>query len=183
MKISYNELPFWQLKGQSTHQYQRWLWGVPIRKQHCSRWQHEVAGEAVRYYCLCPTSMQLMKEEENDVLHFFPYSLQDSFVSQYIQQHVYRPEIIEWLFYFTFNFCFILKYSSLTMLCRFQVYGQVIQLYIYMHLFFIKFFSHLKITISQLLHGIEQSSLCYTIGPCWFSILSFLLECNCFTMH
>ena len=133
-------------------------------------------AEAVMYYCLCRTSMQLMKEEENSVLHFFPYSLQDSFVSQYIQQHVYWPETIGWLFYFTFNFCFILKYSSLTMLCRFQVYGQVIQLYIYMHLFFIKFFSHLKITISQLLHGIEQSSLCYTIGPCWFSILSFLLE-------
>lgn len=51
-------------------------------------------AEAVMYYCLCPTSMQLMKQEENGVLHFFPYSLQDSFVSQYIQQHVYCPEII-----------------------------------------------------------------------------------------
>ena len=46
-------------------------------------------AEAVMYHCLCPTSMQLMKEEENGVLHFFPYCLQDSFVNQYIQQHTY----------------------------------------------------------------------------------------------
>ena len=67
--------------------------------------------EAVMYHCLCPTSMQLMKEEENGVLHFFPYFLQYSFINQYIQQHTYWPEIIGWLFYFIFNFYFILKYS------------------------------------------------------------------------
>ena len=33
----------------------------------------------------------------------------------------------------------------------------------------------------RLLHNIEQSSLCYTVGPCWLSFL-FLLEYSCFSM-
>ena len=49
----------------------------------------------------------------------------------------------------------------------FQVYNKVIQLYIYMYLFFFRFSSHLG-----LLHNVEQSSLCYTVGPCWLSILN-----------
>ena len=36
-----------------------------------------------------------------------------------------------------------------------------------MYLFFLKFFSHLGCYITT-----EQSSLCYTVGPCWLSILN-----------
>ena len=28
----------------------------------------------------------------------------------------------------------------------------------------------------RLLHNIEQSSLCYTVGPCWFSILNIAVR-------
>ena len=30
----------------------------------------------------------------------------------------------------------------------------------------------------KLLHNIEQSSLCYTVGPCWLSILN-IAACTC----
>ena len=52
------------------------------------------------------------------------------------------------------------------------MYSRVIQLYIYMYLFFIKFSSHLGY------ESIEQSSLCYTIDPYWFSILNIAV-CTC----
>ena len=41
------------------------------------------------------------------------------------------------------NFYSILEYSWLIILWYYQVYNKVIQLYIYMYLFFLKFFSHL----------------------------------------
>ena len=59
------------------------------------------------------------------------------------------------------------------MLCYFQVYSSdsVIYpyLYLYLHL-------HLYILFQilfpyRLLQNIEYSSLCYTVGPCWLSIL------------
>ena len=37
--------------------------------------------------------------------------------------------------------------------------------YIYIYLFFLKFFFPFK-----LFHNIKKSSLCYTVGPCWLSI-------------
>ena len=42
--------------------------------------------------------------------------------------------------FFFFNFYFILEYSCFTILCWFQVYSKVIQLYIYIHTFFFRFF-------------------------------------------
>ena len=32
--------------------------------------------------------------------------------------------------------------------------------------------------LSRLLHNTEQSSLCYTVGPCWLSILNIAV-CTC----
>ena len=32
---------------------------------------------------------------------------------------------------------------------------------------------------SRLLHNIEQSSLCYTVDPCWLSILNIPADCRC----
>ena len=59
--------------------------------------------------------------------------------------------------YYFLNFYFILRCSSFTVLCSFQVSSKVIQLYV--SLFF------------RLLQGIEQNSLRYTVGPCWLSVL------------
>ena len=41
------------------------------------------------------------------------------------------------------TFYFVLEYSWLTLWCEFQAYSKVIQLYLYVYLFFFKFFSHL----------------------------------------
>ena len=57
-------------------------------------------------------------------------------------------------------------YRWLTMLCQFQVYSKVFQLYIYPYLFFFKFFSHFPILLKT-----ERSSLCYTVDSYWLSIL------------
>ena len=32
---------------------------------------------------------------------------------------------------------------------------------------------------SRLPHNIEQSSLCYTVGPCWLSILNIPADYSC----
>ena len=44
---------------------------------------------------------------------------------------------------FFFYFYFISEHSLLAMLCEFQVYSKMLQLYIYMYLVFSKLFSHL----------------------------------------
>ena len=44
-------------------------------------------------------------------------------------------------------------------------FSKVIQLYMYMCLFFFRFFPY------RSAQNIEQNSLCYTVGPCWLSIL------------
>ena len=45
-------------------------------------------------------------------------------------------------------------------------FSKVIQLYIYLYSFFFRFFSKLS-------QNIEQSSLCYTGGPCWYIFEEF----------
>ena len=55
----------------------------------------------------------------------------------------------------------MLDHIWLTILHLFQVYSEVIQLYIYMYLFFFKLFSHLGCY-----KNIEQSFLCYIVGLC-----------------
>ena len=71
------------------------------------------------------------------------------------------------------------------MLCLFQVYSKVIQLYIYRYLFFSQ-----TIFPFMLLQNIEQCFLCYRVGCCWLSIFStavytslprvcYLLESHC----
>ena len=69
-------------------------------------------------------------------------------------------------FYFTLNFYFILEYSRLIV---FQVDCQGTQPFIHMYPFSPKLPSHpgCRITLS--------SSLCYTVGPCWLSILNIAL--------
>ena len=57
------------------------------------------------------------------------------------------------------------------MLCQFQVYSKVTQLYIYTLLFQIPF-------PFRLLQNIEQSSLCYIVGPCWLSVFKIVV-CTC----
>ena len=50
-----------------------------------------------------------------------------------------------------------------------SVYSKVIQLYLSIYSFFFRYFP---------IQVIEQSSLCYTVGPCWLSI-SYLIVCVC----
>ena len=54
-------------------------------------------------------------------------------------------------------FYFILKHSLLTMLCEFQVYSKMFQLYIYVSSLFKIIFSF------RLLQNNKQSSLCYPV--------------------
>ena len=61
---------------------------------------------------------------------------------------------------------------------QFQVYSKVIQLYmyIYIHICVYSFSNSFRFENSfRLLQSIEQSSLCYTIGPCWLTFLFFVL--------
>ena len=69
------------------------------------------------------------------------------------------------LYNFFFNLLFILYWSTVSVL----VSGvQQIDSVIHIHLpFFVRFCS-----LYRLLQNIEQSSLCYTVGPCWISILN-----------
>ena len=57
-----------------------------------------------------------------------------------------------------------LKYGWLTMLCECQLCGREIQLYTHVCPFS-DFFLH------RLLQGVEYSSLCFTLDPCWLSVL------------
>ena len=63
--------------------------------------------------------------------------------------------------------------SIFTILCLFQVYSKVIWLYIYIQSFFFQI-----IFLGRVLQNIEQSPLCYTVGPCLFSIL-YMQQCVC----
>ena len=45
-------------------------------------------------------------------------------------------------------------------MCYVQVYSNIIQLYVYMYLLFFQ-----NLFQFRLLHNIEQSSLCYSVGP------------------
>jgi len=56
------------------------------------------------------------------------------------------------------------------MFCKFYIYSAVIQLYIY--IIFQTLFPH------RLLQNIKYSSLCYTVGPSWLSIL-YTIVCIC----
>ena len=69
-------------------------------------------------------------------------------------------------FFLFLNILFILEYR-LIMLCLFQVYRRVIQLYIYMDLFFLQFFSHLGYywVLSRFPCAIQ-------VGPYWLLILN-----------
>ena len=67
---------------------------------------------------------------------------------------------------------FLLDCSWFTVLCWFPRYSRVIQLYMYMCLFFFRFFPYRS---SQ---NIKQNFLCYTVGPCWLSIL-YIVVCIC----
>ena len=71
-----------------------------------------------------------------------------------------------------FNVYFYLESSWLTKLCSFEVYSKVIQLYIHVSILFQILFPF------RLLQNIEQSSLCYTVGPCWLSVLNITV-CTC----
>ena len=61
---------------------------------------------------------------------------------------------------------FLLKDSLFTMFYLFQVYSRVIQIYIYIYIIF------------RVFSLIGYSFLCYTIGPCWLSLL-YILEYIC----
>ena len=58
------------------------------------------------------------------------------------------------------------------MLCLFQVYSSDSVLHIRVSILFQILFAF------RLLQNIEQSSLCYTVGPCWLSILNIAM-CTC----
>ena len=61
-------------------------------------------------------------------------------------------------------------------MCSFQVYNKsdsVIYIYVDIYIFFSRFFFPYR-----LLQNIEYSSLCYSVGPCWLSIL-YIAVCIC----
>jgi len=64
---------------------------------------------------------------------------------------------------------FLLKQSWFTVLCKFLLYGKVIQLYIYT-VFFIFF--------SIMVYQRISNSLCYTIGLCCLTFL-YIIVCIC----
>ena len=71
--------------------------------------------------------------------------------------------------------CFILYlgYSQLTMLWQFQLNSKGTEPYIYTYPF-----PPQTSFLSRLLHNIEPTSLCYTVGPCWLSMLNIAV-CTC----
>ena len=75
------------------------------------------------------------------------------------------------LFYF-FKFLFHIGVQVINNNVLLQVYSKVIHLYMYMYLFFFQI-----IYPFRLLQNIEHRSLCYTVGPCWLSIL-FIFSIN-----
>ena len=88
------------------------------------------------------------------------YSLKDSF-SDSSEELFWKSTVFT-----SFFFLILLKYSWFTMLCYFLLYSKVTQLYmctyIYTHLyiiFYILFYDGLS-------QSIEDSSLCYIVGPC-----------------
>ena len=58
------------------------------------------------------------------------------------------------------------------MLCYFQGYSKVIQLYV--HVLFCVLFHY------RLLQGNEYSSMCYTVGPCCLPVL-YIAVCSCWS--
>ena len=61
------------------------------------------------------------------------------------------------------------------MLCWFQAQSKEIQLYVYMLSVLFQVIFPFRLS-----HNIEQSSLCYTVGPCWLSVLNIAV-CVCHT--
>ena len=86
--------------------------------------------------------------------------------------------------FFNFNFFiyqkhFVLGYSRLTMLRQFQVNSEGTQPHKHIYCF-----SSIPLKPpSRLAHNTEQSSMCYTIGFCWLSILNIAKMCfACFIL-
>ena len=94
----------------------------------------------------------------------------EEFMNPSLVRHFLKNHFLEKKIEFFSPFYFILDNSWITMLCSFPVYSQVIQLYMYMCLFFRKFFF-----LVRLFHNNGQSSLCYTVGLCWLSILNLAM--------
>ena len=89
------------------------------------------------------------------------------------------PEDHQHFVFVLFLFLFSIGVQLIDNVCSFQVYSKAIQLYTYMYLFFFQFLSYLgEDNKISLLQDIEQSSLCYTVGPCWLSILNTAV-CTC----
>ena len=90
--------------------------------------------------------------------------------------HLKWPKCHSFFFFFKSSFYFILEYTWFIM-CSLQVYSKVIQLCIYMHLFF--FYASILFQMLfpfRLSQNTVHSSLCYTGGPCWLSILYIVVS-------
>ena len=90
---------------------------------------------------------------------------------QYLWDDLFDP-ILDNLNYFFQIFYFILEYSRLTVL--WVSGGQQRDSIIHIH---VSILPQIPLP-SRLLHNIERSSLCYTAGPCWLSILNTAV-CTC----
>ena len=120
--------------------------------------------------------------------HSFGHALQSSdfanhltvFLPHIPRLSVVRESVSTWIFipHFDFltllfqNFLLCLGNSRLTMLCQFQVNSTGTQPDMYMYPF------SPTLLPSRLPHNTEQSPMCYTVGPCWLSILTIAV-CTC----
>ena len=77
------------------------------------------------------------------------------------------------LMFFSIQFLFYIGIQVIYNVVLVSVYSKVIQLYMYIYLLFFRFFPHIGYY-----RTLNLSSLCYTVGPSWLSILCIVV-CIC----
>ena len=83
--------------------------------------------------------------------------------------HIVAKMGIHWILFFLISIGVQLIYS-VVFISAVQQNDSVIHIYIYIYFFFYIFFHY------RLFQDIEYSSMCYTIGPCWLSVL-YIIVC------
>ena len=118
----------------------------------------------VSSYCGLNLHVQIMcKDEHFFILSIIWFSLLWNACSIYLPAFFIICRVVPSIPNST-SFFFLLKYSCFSMLCQFQVYSTVIQMFFYIQI-------HSDSYALQVIKNIEYSSLCCTVDPYWLSIL------------